>query len=200
MVVGNGVTVTPDGRFEDCLAPDVVVVPELSVGNDASLLQDLSPEVAWLRRWYGAGATIATACSGAVVLAETGLLDGQSATTHWAYCDGLQERHPDIHVQGDRALVVAGEGQRLLMAGGGASWMDMALFLISRLLGVEAAVRMARLNLIDWHDVGQQPFASLARTRQRAEEHTSELQSLMRISYAVFCLKQKKRHVIRKLK
>src|SRR3546814_5512760 len=41
MVVGNGVTVTPDGRFEDCLAPDVVVVPELSVGNDASLLQDL---------------------------------------------------------------------------------------------------------------------------------------------------------------
>src|SRR3546814_16348187 len=91
-----------------------------------------------------AGATIATACSGAVVLAETGLLDGQSATTHWAYCDGLQERHPGIHVQGDRALVVAGEGQRLLMAGGGASWMDMALFLISRLLGVEAAVRMAR--------------------------------------------------------
>src|SRR3546814_10991003 len=159
MVVVNGVTVTPDGRFEDCLAPDVVVVPELSVGNEASLLQDLSPEVAWLRRWYGAGATIATACSGAVVLAETGLLDGQSATTHWAYCDGLQERHPGIHVQGDRALVVAGEGQRLLMAGGGASWMDMALFLISRLLGVEAAVRMARLNLIDWHDVGQQPLA-----------------------------------------
>src|SRR3546814_809771 len=59
MVVANGVTVTPDGRFEDCLAPDVVIVPELSVGNDASLVQDLSPEVAWLRRWHGAGATIA---------------------------------------------------------------------------------------------------------------------------------------------
>src|SRR3546814_15093241 len=66
-----------------------------------------------------AGATIATACSGAVVLAETGLHDGQSATTHWAYCDVLQERHPGIHVQGDRAMVVAGEGQRLLMARGG---------------------------------------------------------------------------------
>src|SRR3546814_11521737 len=103
-----------------------------------------------------AGATIATACSGAVVLAETGLLDGQSATTHWAYCDGLQERHPDIHVQGDRALVVAGEGQRLLMAGGGASWMDLAPLLISRLPGVEAAVRLAPLDLIDWHDGGQQ--------------------------------------------
>src|SRR3546814_3117340 len=115
MVVAIGVTVTPDGRFEGCLAPDVVIVPERSVGNDASLVQDLSPEVAWLRRWHGAGATIATACSGTMVLAETGLLDGQPATTHWAYCDGLQARHPGIQVQGDRALVVAGEGQRLLI-------------------------------------------------------------------------------------
>ena len=185
MVVGNGVTVTPDGRFEDCLAPDVVVVPELSVGNDASLLLDLSPEIAWLRRWYGAGATVATACSGTVVLAETGLLDGQPATTHWAYCDGLQARHPGIQVQGDRALVVAGEGQRLLMAGGGASWMDMALFLISRLLGVEAAVRMARLNLIDWHDVGQQPFASLARTRQQGDALIGEVQAWIGEHYGV---------------
>jgi transcriptional regulator GlxA family with amidase domain len=75
--------------------------------------------------------------------------------------------HPRVDVQGYRALVVSGEGQRLLMAGGGASWMDMALFLIARLLGVEAAVRSARLNLIDWHDIGQQPFASLARSRRR---------------------------------
>src|SRR3546814_18608410 len=50
MVVANGVTVTPDGRCEDCLAPDVVIVPELSVGNDASLVQDLPPAVAWVRR------------------------------------------------------------------------------------------------------------------------------------------------------
>src|SRR3546814_14440693 len=102
MVVGNGVTVTPDGRFEDCLAPDVVVVPELSVGNDASLLQDLSPDVACLRRWYGAGAPIAPACSGAVVLAETGMLHGQSATTHWAYSACLTDPHPDTHVPGHK--------------------------------------------------------------------------------------------------
>src|SRR3546814_11595554 len=86
MVVGNGVTVTPDGRFEDCLAPDVVVVPELSVGNDASLLQDLSPEVAWLRRWYGAGATPATACSESVLPADTALPAGRAPTTTPTSC------------------------------------------------------------------------------------------------------------------
>jgi transcriptional regulator GlxA family with amidase domain len=65
-----------------------------------------------------------------------------------------------------RALVVAGEGGRLVMAGGGTSWLDVALYLISRVAGIEAAMQVARLNLIDWHDVGQQPFARLARSRQ----------------------------------
>lgn len=185
MTVANGVRVTPDGRFEDCPRPHVVVVPELNVGLDAPFVQDFAPEIAWLRRWHAAGATIATACSGAVLLAETGLLDGHPATTHWAYCDLLQQHYPRVRVQAHRALVVSGEGQRLLMAGGGASWMDMALFLISRLIDVEAAVRVARLNLIDWHDVGQQPFASLARTRQQEDALIGEIQAWIGENYGV---------------
>ncbi len=61
---------------------------------------------------------------------------------------------------------VGREGQRLVMAGGGTSWLDLALYLIARRVSVEAAMQTARLNLIDWHDIGQQPFASLAQTRQ----------------------------------
>ena len=83
------------------------------------------------------GATIATACSGAMLLAEAGLLDGHDATTHWAYCDVMRARYPDgasVHAQ--RALVVTGEGQRLVMAGGGTSWLDLALYLIARTRGV----------------------------------------------------------------
>jgi transcriptional regulator GlxA family with amidase domain len=62
--------------------------------------------------------------------------------------------------------VLAGEGQRLVMAGGGTSWLDVALYLIARFAGVDAAMQVAKLNLIDWHVAGQQPFARLARTRQ----------------------------------
>lgn len=185
VTIANGVLITPHGRFEDCPRPDVVVVPELAVAPDTVLAQDLQPEIEWLRRWHEAGAIVATACSGALLLAETGLLDGHPATTHWAFCDDLQKRHPRIQVQGDRALVVAGEGQRLLMAGAGASWMDMALFLIARLLGVEAAVRTARVNLIDWHDVGQQPFASLARSRQQGDALIGGIQAWIGEHYSV---------------
>jgi transcriptional regulator GlxA family with amidase domain len=69
-------------------------------------------------------------------------------------------------VRAQRALVVSGEGGRLVMAGGGTSWLDLALYLIARAAGVEAAMQVARVNLVDWHDIGQQPFARLARSRQ----------------------------------
>jgi transcriptional regulator GlxA family with amidase domain len=52
------------------------------------------------------------------------------------------------------------------MGGAGTSWMDLGLYLIARTVGIEEAMQVARVNLIDWHAVGQQPFARLARTRQ----------------------------------
>ena len=87
----------------------------------------------------------------AMLLAEAGLLNGHEATTHWAYCDILRRRYPEVNVQSQRALVVSGEGQRLVMAGAGTSWLDLALYLIARTVGVEVAMQVARINLIDWH-------------------------------------------------
>jgi len=107
----------------------------------------------------------ATACSGAMLLAETGLLEGAEATTHWAYCDALS-CYPGVQVYPSRALVVSGEGGRLIMAGGGTSWEDLALYLVARLVSVDEAMHIARLFLIDWHDVGQLPCAALSRNRQ----------------------------------
>jgi transcriptional regulator GlxA family with amidase domain len=52
------------------------------------------------------------------------------------------------------------------MAGGGTTWLDLALYLVGRSVGIEEAMQLARLNLIDWHTIGQQPFARIARTRQ----------------------------------
>ena len=105
------------------------------------------------------------------------MLDGHEATTHWAYCDAMRARYPGVRVRKERALVVSGEGQRLVMAGGGTSWQDLALYLIARFAGVDAAMHVARVNLIDWHAVGQQPFAHLARSRQVADAAIARCQT-----------------------
>lgn len=161
----NGLWIEPGCTLDTCPAPQVVAIPDLMIGPDEDLSDRYAVESEWLRRCYAAGATLATACTGAWILAEAGLLDGQDATTHWAYCDAMVARYPSVRLHPNRALVVSGEG-RLVMAGGGSSWHDLALFLIARFVGAEEAVRVARLQLLDWHDVGQQPFATLTRSRQ----------------------------------
>jgi len=166
LTLGNDVSVTPQALLADCPSPDIVCVPEVLLAPGEPLSGRFVAEIDWLRARYCEGATLATACSGAMLLAEAGLLDGHEATTHWAWCDVLRERYPQVTVHAQRALVVSGEGQRLVMAGGGTSWLDLVLYLIARVAGVDAAMQVARINLIDWHAVGQQPFARLARSRQ----------------------------------
>ena len=162
----NGVEIEAQLGFDALAVPAAVCVPELMIAPFEPLDGLFVEEAAWVRRCHAAGALVATACSGAMLLGEAGLLDGEDATTHWAFCEVMQRRYPRSRVRPQRALVTAGEGQRLVMAGGGSSWMDLALYLIARYAGIEAAMQVARLNLIDWHHVGQQPYARVACTRQ----------------------------------
>jgi transcriptional regulator GlxA family with amidase domain len=177
----NDIAITPHATLSAMPAASVVCVPELTVPPGEPLEGRFDAEEAWLRERYEAGALIAAACSGAMLLAEAGLLDGQDATTHWAYCDILARRFPTVRVAREQALVISGEGGRLIMAGGGTAWHDLALYVVARVVGVEEAMRVARVNLINWHSAGQQPFARLARTAQaddaviaRAQEWIAE--------------------------
>ena len=172
----NGVRITPQLTLDECVAPDVICVPEVAI-PPGQPLEGFASEVAWLQRCHAHGATIAAACSGAMLLAQTGLLDDHDATTHWAYCDVMRSRYPRIRVHPQRALVVSGVGQRLVMAGGGTSWLDLAIYLISRFVSLEVAMQTARVNLIDWHDIGQQPYARLARSRQVEDAEIARCQT-----------------------
>jgi transcriptional regulator GlxA family with amidase domain len=184
-VLANEVPITPHCGIASEVIYDVVCVPELSISPCASIAGRFQAEVAWLRRQYAAGALLTTACSGAVLLAEAGLLDDCDATTHWAYCDALQAQYPKLRVLKERALVVSGPGQRLVMAGGGTSWLDLALYVVAQVVSLESAMQLARLHLVDWHESGQQPFARLARTRQGDDREIGTCQEWIAKHYAV---------------
>lgn len=180
----NNVRIAPEATLEACAAADVVCVPELMVPPGEPLEGRFLEEIACLRDSYAAGKILATACSGAILLAEAGLLDGHEATTHWAYCDLMARRYPNVTVRRQRALVASGDGQRLIMAGGGTSWLDLTLYLIARLSSIDIAMQTARLNLVDWHDIGQQPFARLAQTRQMEDAVIARCQAWIADHYA----------------
>jgi transcriptional regulator GlxA family with amidase domain len=167
----HGVTLHPHGALSDYPSPDIVIIPELVVDPWTPLNESYGEVMDWIRTAHANGALVASLCSGSVLLTETGLLDGEEATSHWGYCDAIARRHPSVRVRKERVLVPAGEGHRLVTAGGFSSWHDMVLYLVGRVAGLEEARRLAKLFLIDWHSEGQLPFAALT----LASKHNDKL-------------------------
>jgi transcriptional regulator GlxA family with amidase domain len=182
-ITGNGVRITPQSDFTGCPRPQVVVVGDVQVapGEDSPAF---APAVQWLLECHAQGALLASACSGAVVLARTGLLDGQDATSHWAYCDYLQRAHPRIRWHADRGLVTAGDGQRILMAGSGVSWHLLTLAIVARFAGPEAAMQVARLNLMDLNATSPAAYASLTHGSRAADAVVASCQQWVALNYA----------------
>jgi len=163
--VYNGVHLTPDARLEEVGVPDVLCIPEVIAHPEERVEDHFGAECAWVKHCYERGSIIATVCTGTYLLAACGILHGEEATTHWAFCDAMQERYPDLRVRPDSALVLAGVGLRLVMAGGGTSWLDLGLYLIARTTDIDTAMNVARVNLVQWHGEGQQPFTIVSATR-----------------------------------
>src|SRR5687768_711088 len=78
---GNNVPVAPDVSIADDPSAALVILPELWLGPDEDLRGRYPELMEWIRRRYRKGASLYSACSGALMLAETGLLDGREATS-----------------------------------------------------------------------------------------------------------------------
>lgn len=124
--------------------PDVLILPP-SLGGPATA--DIAgPWLDWLRARHDAGGILASVCAGAFLLAETGLLDGRPATTHWILEDQFRARFPRVPVDVGRLLI---DGGQILTAGGLMSWTDLCLRLLERLRGAEVMTQTARFLLVD---------------------------------------------------
>jgi transcriptional regulator GlxA family with amidase domain len=172
----NGRRITPDTALDDGPAPRLVVVPEMHLDPSGPLPDDLSSIACWTAGAYENGATVASVCSGALVLAEAGLLDGNEATTHWAFADMLARSYPRVKVRRERILVPTGEGHRVITAGGASAWEDLLLYLVGRFAGADTARRIAKLHLIEPHGDGQLTYASLAAGRQHEDRLVADAQ------------------------
>jgi transcriptional regulator GlxA family with amidase domain len=165
----NGVRIVPQASFETCGSPEVVCVTDIAVPPGEPLGTTYDEDIDWLRARHAQGSILASSCSGAVLLARTGLLDGLDATSHWAYCDALRRDYPKTRWHPERGLIFAGAGQRIVMAGSGIAWQQLVMALISRFAGAEAAMHVARINLIDWAATSPIAYASLRHGAQASD-------------------------------
>ncbi len=106
-----------------------------------------------LRAASARGARLVSICSGAFVLAATGLLDGRRAATHWRYADALRERHPAVDV--DEGVLYVDDGD-VLTSAGSAAGLDLCLHVVRRDHGASVANHVARRLVIAPHRDGDQ--------------------------------------------
>ena len=166
---GNGVPVNPDCSVADNPGAGILILPELWLGPDEDIHGRYPELMQWIRQKYREGSTLYSACSGAVMLAETGLLDGRDATSHWGYQDLFSKRYPKVNFRPEPNLVFADEEGRIVSAGGTTSWHDLAIHIISRHGSPGEALRIAKVYLLKWHGEGQLPYAALVRRTPHAD-------------------------------
>ncbi len=160
---GNNIPVNPDCAVGDDPAAPIVILPELWLGPDETLQGRYPALIDWLRRRHRQGSHLYSACSGAILLAETGLLDGCPATSHWGYQDLFSRRFPKVRFDPAPNLVYADPKGRIVTAGGTTSWHDLALHIIARHANPGEALRIAKVYLLKWHNEGELPYTALVR-------------------------------------
>lgn len=166
---GNGIPVRPHVGVDADPRADIVILPEIWLDPGESIAGRYGGIMDWLRRRHRARTTLYSACSGAIMLAESGLLDGCEATSHWGYQDLFREQYPRVRFRPEPNLVFADARGGIVTAGGTTSWHDLALHVIARHASPGEALRIAQVYLLKWHAEGQLPYAALVRRQPHAD-------------------------------
>jgi transcriptional regulator GlxA family with amidase domain len=181
----SGLPLGAHRTFDDVRHTDIVIVPLMMVQGGDWITGRYPGIVDWLRGLHERGAILCSACTGVLLLAETGLLDGREATIHWAFAPVFRRHFPDVALRAEEVLVVAGDRDEFVMTGGVMSWHDLALHLIARHVGPTAAQAMARMLMLEWHGEGQAPYISFSPRLQHDDALIRELQQWLGAHYMV---------------
>jgi transcriptional regulator GlxA family with amidase domain len=170
----QGITVTPNAALDDGFPLDTVIVPG---GRGARDAKTADPIVTWLKTNAGKFRRVASVCTGIYILAETGLLDGKRATTHWRFASDVARRFPQIALHPDAIYIRDGQ---MNTSAGVTAGIDLALAMVEDDLGSETALSVAR-DLVVYlkRSGGQMQFSEPLQFQVRATDRFADLADWM---------------------
>ena len=164
LVSETGATVTARGNY--------LIQPHYSISNHPELdillvvggvhTEEVKKDhvIRWISKCSASANIAASVCTGCFLLAEAGLLNGLSVTTHWEDIADLRSQYPLLNVLENQRWIQAG---KYLTSGGISAGIDMSLFLVSKLVSQELAIRTAKQMEYRWqkgtyHTASPEPF------------------------------------------
>lgn len=174
------VALTPESSIGEIEHTDLILLAAPAPAENLAI-PPLPALVSWLRRSYERGAQIAAVCSGVAYLAETGLLDGRRATSHWGLAALLEQRFPRVQWQLEHFVT---EDGRLFCSGGLYASIDLSLYLVDKFCGRPVALQCARSLLVSMPRSRQSGYAVVPLSRPHADEPVQRAEEYLQRHFA----------------
>lgn len=175
----NGYPVYCHNEIAEVEKVDLVLISSLDEKAE-HLLPSLADYAPWLRKQHEAGADIVSMCTGSFLLAESGLLDGKSATTHWALADQFKKRYPKVNLKSEKIIVDEG---RVCTCGGALSYSNLMIYLVEKYIGKDVAINLSKFLVADLWKHPQSSYAIFALQKSHSDEVILRAQEFIEQTY-----------------
>lgn len=159
---------------------DLILIPSFASNDIPASINANKGYIPWLNKQHMAGAEIATFCTGAFLLAASGLLNGRAATTHIDACTAFSTAFPLVHLKADKTVTQDG---KLFTSGGATSTFHLLLHLLQIHCGKEMAVKVAKIFAIDMDRVNQLYFSTFQPIRHHNDDIVASAQEKIETNY-----------------
>lgn len=170
----NGLfAVRPQIGISEIRKTDLIIIPSLN-HNYQNAVKGNQPLVDWIAEQYKNGAGIASICTGAFLLAASGLLDGRSCSTHWAAADNFRTAFPEVHLQTDKLIT---DENGIYTNGGAYSFLNLMIYLVEKYYDRETAIFCSKVFQIEIDRQSQSAFTIFKGQKRHEDEMVKEAQA-----------------------
>ncbi|RWY53913.1 GlxA family transcriptional regulator [Mucilaginibacter gilvus] len=162
-------------NIEDLPKTDLIIIPSVS-HEYVNVIKHNAVLINWIREQYKTGAEIASICTGAFLLAATGLLDGKICSTHWNAASEFKRLFPNIELHTDK-LVTADQG--IYTNGGAYSFLNLMLLLVEKYFDRATAIFCSKVFQIDMDRTSQSPFFIFQAQKNHGDELIGQAQAFI---------------------
>ena len=170
---GGLFTVTPHTNISAITKTNLIIIPSLN-HNYQKAVKGNKLLVDWIEKQYRDGAEIASICTGAFMLASSGLLDGKNCSTHWAAAENFRSMFPKVNLQTDKLIT---DENGIYTNGGAYSFLNLMIYLVEKYYNRQTAIFCAKVFQIEMDRQSQSPFIIFTGQKSHTDEMVKKAQA-----------------------
>ena len=165
-------TVKPHTHISAIGKTDLIIIPSLN-HNYQKAVEGNQPLIDWIEQQYKHGAEIASICTGAFMLAASGLLDGKNCSTHWLAADDLRTMYPKVNLQTDQLIT---DENGIYTNGGAYSFLNLIIYLVEKYFDRQTAIFCSKVFQIEMDRNSQSTFSIFTGQKLHGDEMVEQAQ------------------------